>query len=345
MCCLGPLRRLVRLLAGRGRSSGADSRFLRLWSVSGEKLVPAQGGVHTRGAMASRAGTRKQPLRVASHLAPGVERLYAYLATFMADRIGRHAEFVVADSYERCAQDIDDVCFVCSIPYLLFTDAGRIDMEVVAAPVLTGARYAGKPVYFSDVIVAVDSPYQTFADLRGARWAYNEPFSHSGYMTVLHHLATLGEDRSYFSRMVETGFHQDAIRMVADGRVDAAAIDSQVLDIELRDHPELDARLRTIGSIGPSTIQPVVVSRARLTDAERAAITQALLDVADEPSARPFLDAALVERFVPINDAGYADIRAMFDRVEHAGLLDAAWYADWAALAGSARAVAARAPA
>jgi phosphonate transport system substrate-binding protein len=276
-----------------------------------------------------------RPLRVASHLAPGVEPLYAFLAEYMADRLGRRAEFVVAASYERCAQDIDDVCFVCSIPYLLSVDAGRFDMEVVAAPVLRGDRYAGQPIYFSDVIVAAASPHRSFADLRGASLAYNEPFSHSGYMTVLHHLATLGEDRSYFSRMVEAGFHQDAIRMVADGRVDAAAIDSQVLDIELRDHPELERVVRRIGAIGPSTIQPVVVSRSRLTDAERDAITAALIAVADDPTAGPVLDAALVERFVPVTADSYADIRQMYATVRDARLLDPSWDARWQAISNS----------
>jgi phosphonate transport system substrate-binding protein len=292
---------------------------------------------HTADAMPLRAGTRKLPLRVASHLAPGVEPLYALLAEYMAQRLGRRAEFVVAESYDRCAQDIDDVCFVCSIPYLLFAEAGRIDMEVVAAPVLRGDRYAGLPIYFSDVIVASASPHRYFADLRGASWAYNEPFSHSGYMTVLHHLATLGEERSYFARMVEAGFHQDAIRMVADGGVDAAAIDSQVLDIELRDHPELAQAVRRIGAIGPSTIQPVVVSRSRLTDAERDAIRDALVAVADDPVARRVLDAALVERFVPVTDGSYDDIRMMLATVRNARLLSPSWDARWHFIADGER--------
>jgi len=264
-----------------------------------------------------------------------VEPLYSFLADYMADRLDRQSQFVAAESYERCAQDIDDVCFVCSIPYLLFADAGRIDMEVVAAPVLRGDRYAGRPIYYSDIIVASASPYRKFADLRGASWAYNEPFSHSGYMTVLHHLATLGEDRSYFAKVVEAGLHQDAIRMVADGRVDGAAIDSQVLDIELRDHPELARAVRRIGAIGPSTIQPVVVSRTRLTDAERAGVADALLAVADEPAARGVLDAALVNRFVPMTAGSYDDIRAMLAATRSAGLLDASWDARWQLVASA----------
>ena len=111
---------------------------------------------------------QSQPLRVASHLAPGVEPLYAFLAAYLADGLGRRSEFTVAESYERCVRDVDDVCFVCSIPYLLLADAGRIDMEVIVAPVLHGDRYAGRPIYFSDVIVATGSPYRSFGDLRGS---------------------------------------------------------------------------------------------------------------------------------------------------------------------------------
>lgn len=286
--------------------------------------------------MPTRAGARTEPLRVASHLAPGVEPLYAFLAGYLADRLGRSSEFVVADSYERCALDIDDVCFVCSIPYLLFADAGRIDMEVVAAPVLRGDRYGGRPIYFSDVIVAAGSPYRSFGDLRGATWAFNEPFSHSGYVTVLNHLATLGEDLSYFDSLTEAGFHDLAVRMVADGRVDAAAIDSQVLDIELRDDPRLARALRRIGTTGPSTIQPVVASRTRLTDTDRHTITSALFGAADDPVAQPHLERALVERFVAVRDADYRDIRRMLARARDAGLLEPAWEARWQAVAGAA---------
>jgi phosphonate transport system substrate-binding protein len=122
--------------------------------------------------------------------------------------------------------------------------------------------------------------------------------------------------------------------------VDASAIDSQVLDIELRDHPELAARLRRIGAIGPSTIQPVVASRSRLTHAERRTITNALVAVADVPEARGFLDAALVERFVPVSGAAYDDIRAMSGRARRAGLLDAGWDARWRATIAGAHAAA-----
>src|SRR5918993_2484967 len=128
-----------------------------------------------------------------------------------------------------------------------------------AAPVLAGDRYAGRPIYYSDVIVRHDSPISCLEELRGRSWAYNEPASLSGHTVILYSLVAMGARPGFLGPVVEAGFHQRAIRLVHAGTVDAAAIDSQVLAIELRDHPEL-ARLRVVGSFGPSTIQPVVAA-------------------------------------------------------------------------------------
>jgi hypothetical protein len=69
-----------------------------------------------------------------------------------------------------------------------------------------------------------------------------------------------------------------------------------------------------------------------LTRAERATIRQVLIGLAEDPAARSVLDRALVERFVPVNDGSYADIRRMCDRVQRAELLDASWHARWQAI-------------
>jgi phosphonate transport system substrate-binding protein len=298
----------------------------RMAVVRAERPLQRAHGVERR--------RRRRTLRVATHLAPSVLPLYTFVADYVAARLFRRGRLIVATSYAECARDVDDLCFVCSVPYLLFAAQGRIDMEVVAAPVLIGDRYGGRPVYFSDVIVGASSAATCFEDLRGRVWAYNEPFSHSGYLVVLHHLVSIGEGAGFFGRWVEAGFHSEALRMVAGGRVDGAAIDSQVLAIELRDDPALAARLKVVGTIGPSTIQPLVVSASRLSQAERDEVKAALVDIGSDPAARGVLDAAMVERFVPIDGDGYADIRSMLGRVQQAGLLGAEWDERWAAAIG-----------
>ncbi|MGH2417992.1 MAG: PhnD/SsuA/transferrin family substrate-binding protein, partial [Candidatus Limnocylindria bacterium] len=224
------------------------------------------------------------------------------------------------------------LCFVCSIPYLLLSSAGRIRMEVIAAPVLHGRRYTGRPIYFSDVIVRADSPWRSLEELDGRRWAFNEPYSHSGFMVALHGLATLGATASFIGEAIEAGFHDDAIQLVRDGRADWAAIDSQVLDLALRRDPRLRRDIRVIETLGPSTIQPVVASARRLTASQRTAARETLLSMHTEPGDRMVLRAAGIERFVAAADADYDDIRGMLDAVSRAGLLPAWWWPRWEAL-------------
>jgi phosphonate transport system substrate-binding protein len=257
-------------------------------------------------------------LRFGTYLAPNVLPTYELVTREVGKRLGIPTELVVETSYESCVEDRNEVCFVCSLPYVTFEAQGRAPAEPVAAPVLSGDRYGGRPIYFSDVIVHRDSPCRSFLDLRGRSWAYNEVLSHSGYGITRYHLVRLGETRGFFSEVVEAGFHQEAIRMVARGEVDGSAIDSQVLEIELRDHPELRGSLRVIDALGPSTIQPVAVSK-RLDEGLRREVRDALVSLHEDPEVRAGLAESLVERFVPIGPKDYDDIRAMVAASEAAG--------------------------
>src|SRR5437868_11207800 len=123
-------------------------------------------------------------------------------------------------------------------------------------------RYANKPVYYSDVIVHRESQFRTFDDLRGATWAYNEPGSHSGYNLVRYHLALKGTAAGYFGRVVESGSHQDSLQLILERAIDATAIDSTVLEMEVARNPSIVDDFRTIAALGPSPAPPWVVHRS-----------------------------------------------------------------------------------
>jgi phosphonate transport system substrate-binding protein len=267
-------------------------------------------------------GVTPQTLRFASCLAPNVMPMYEAVAAFVGERLGMPTTIEECDDYDRwAAADRDDVHFVCSLPYVELARLGPPEVEVIAAPVLQGSRYENRPVYYSDVIVARDAPFGEFADLKGASWAYNEPRSHSGYGITRYTLVRMGETNGFFSEVIEAGFHQDSIRMVADGEVDASAIDSQVLEVELRDHPEIAERIRVIESLGPSTIQPVTVAK-RLPEDLRRKIQNALLEMGDHPEGRWALELGMVRRFVPADEGTYKDIRDMVEACEKAGFME-----------------------
>jgi phosphonate transport system substrate-binding protein len=98
--------------------------------------------------------------------------------------------------------------------------------------------------------------------------------------------------------VVEAGFHETASRMVAGGAIDGSAIDSQVLAIAVRADPDLGDAVRVVDALGPSTIQPVAVSR-RVPEALRDGIRDALVAMVEDPGGRERLGGALVERSSP----------------------------------------------
>jgi phosphonate transport system substrate-binding protein len=305
---------------GWGSTGAAGTREpVFTWTPSG----PAGDGRADLGRVGQREGAaRVDRLRFGTYLASNdtAVALYELVTEEVGRRLGLPTELIVETSYESCEKDQNEVCFVCSMPYVIFERRG-LDLAIpVAAPVLQGDRYGGRPIYFSDVIVHRDSLFESFLDLRGRSWAYNEPLSHSGYGITRYHLVTLRETNGFFGEVVEAGFHQEAIRMVARREVDGSAIDSQVLAVELRDHPEVAEQLRIVEAMGPSTIQPVAVSK-RVPDDLREAIRGILVTMAEDPAVRERLTLGLVERFVAVDAGSYDDIRMMVDICEAAGFL------------------------
>jgi phosphonate transport system substrate-binding protein len=129
-----------------------------------------------------------------------------------------------------------------------------------------------------------------------------------------------GNTNGYFGRIVEAAWHEKALRLIAGGAVDAAAIDYQVLPVALRTQPELAARMRIIDTLGPPTIQLVIAAR-RLPQRLQTDLRAFLLDLANDPVGRPHLDRALVQGFEPVNERSYNDIRTMLAATEVADFL------------------------
>lgn len=212
------------------------------------------------------------------------------------------------------------LCWICGLPYVWKVDAPDASIEVCAVPVMLNARYAGQPVYYSDVVVRRDSAFAAFDDLRGASWAYNEPRSHSGYNVVRHHLSELGVDGGFFGRVVESGAHQASLAMIADGTIDASAIDSTVLEEELRRRPALESKIRTVATLGPSPMPPWVMHKS-VPAALRIAVTGALLDMHGDETGRAILAQWGISHFTAVSDSHYDPIRTMARAAEGVSLV------------------------
>jgi phosphonate transport system substrate-binding protein len=245
--------------------------------------------------------------------APIAEPLCHEVAAYVGRHLGMATSCRTDISWQERQQQLDsgaiDVGWICGASYVR-RRASPARLELLAAPVSAHPRYSGQPVYYSDVVVQHDSPFQRFDDLRGARWAYNEPASHSGYHVVRYHLASCGADGTFFGSVTEAGSHQEALRLIRAGMADAAAIDSTVLELLVAQQPALATTLRAIATLGPSPIPPWVIG-THLSEALRVALRDLLLGMHTDAEGQQILERALLARFTTIADDDYDPIRHM----------------------------------
>lgn len=265
-----------------------------------------------------------QVLTVASCMAPIAGPVVEAIVAYLGRRLGIATHVVDDLSWEAREQRFDeghiDVSWLCGLPYVWKADSEEHDVELLAAPVMQGERYGGQPVYFSDVVVRHDSPFQKFDDLQGRGWAYNEPRSHSGYYLTRYRLAEMGRDQSFFGKVVAAGSHQRALEMILQGDIDAAAIDSTVLELVLQQQPQIGEQIRVIDSWGPSPMPPWLAGREMTPDL-RERVRNELLQMHQNDEGRAILGQGLMLRFAQVNDDDYDAIRRMAQKAETVSLV------------------------
>jgi phosphonate transport system substrate-binding protein len=241
------------------------------------------------------------------------------VARYIEKRLGIRTEYVTGIPWQERERMFDrgeiQILWLCGYPYVHKVDMGGSDVELLTVPVPRGERYRGRPVYFSDVIVRRERPFQSFLDLRGASWAYNEPRSHSGFNVVRSYLADIAGSNDFFGEIVESGAHTGSLEMVLSGRVDCAAIDSTVLEWLIGGRSALAEQIRVIKNLGPSPIPPWVISRKAAANL-RGDVRALLLCVHGDASGRRMLARAGLERFVEAHDRDYDAIRVMARKAE-----------------------------
>ena len=259
------------------------------------------------------------PLRVAvaSVVSPkGTVQSYNDLLEYLAGRFNRPVELVQRRTYAETNQLIAegqvDVAFVCTSAYLEGSQA--FGMELLAAP-----QVGGETVYYSLLLVPADSPAQSMADLKNGVFAFTDPMSLSGrvYPTML--VRQLGYDpQTFFSRIFFTYNHDEAIRAVASGLADGAAVDSLVYEFAVQRDPQLQKKVRVIHRSPPFGIPPVVVSPLVDENLKRE-LQKVLLDMALDRQGQQALAEIGVERFVQIEPAAYESARRLVEQYQQEG--------------------------
>lgn len=237
---------------------------------------------------------------------------YAQLVDYLAARLGMQGELVQGKTYAEINDLVREgnvtLAMVCTNPYV----EGKEDfgMEALAVPEVNG-----EAVYYSYLIVPQDSPASHLRDLRGKTFAFTDPLSNSGRLVIVYRLALMGEtSESFFSRYIFTYSHEHAIKAVADGLVDGAAVDSLIYDYFAAMHPERVAGTKIIARYGPFGSNPVVV-HPNLDPQLKKRLQEMLLSMHRDPEGREILAALRIDRFVLPDDAAYDPVREMRQRI------------------------------
>ena len=254
----------------------------------------------------------KTPYRFANFLSFNVNPTYAAIAEEVGRQLNIETSFEEGQTFSQFRDDELAVGFVCGLPYRKMGFAEAPPFNLLVSPVLHEERAKGKPVYFSDIVVHVDSPSKTFQDLKGASFGFNERTSYSGYRAMQWYLKELGLDWSFLGEQIESGAHLNSIAMVANGEVDCAAIDGHSLLMERLVKPELCNQLRVIDEIGPSPIPPVVCG-SYLPQSMQDDMREVFLHLHEKEEMQMALMAGGIERFVATEPEWYEPLAERVD--------------------------------
>lgn len=279
--------------------------------------------------VSAQASEKEKPIIVAMTAAFVSEKgtdIYAKISDYLEKKVGVETSFLTGLSYSTVNAMVEagatDIAFVCGYPYILAHDGKEVSsMELLAAPIMDSDLYEGKPVYYSYIVVHKDSDAESFEDLKGQRFVYNDKMSNSGYNMPRAKLVEMGEIDGYFSEILHSGSHEESMRWVAEGKADASAIDSLVLDYAKNTGESYIQNIKIIEKLGPAGIPPVVRSFG-VSDVHADKIQNALLHMHEDPEGKAILKEAFVKKFVAVEDSLFDDVRTWHQMAVDAGFME-----------------------
>ncbi len=261
------------------------------------------------GGYASTAWGGVKPLRVG--LTPAfVHDEYGMLEEwrrYLEAKLKRQVEFVMRDSYRETMDllrlDKLDFAWICDYPFVYLKD----EVRLLAVPL-----NQGRPFYRSYLIVrANDRARRDMRDLKGAVFAYADPYSNTGYLSPRYQVRQLGEDPArFFRKTFFTWSHRKAIEAVATGLAQGAAVDSYVWDTLSRLRPDITAKTRIITKSVEYGFPPFVAHHA-VAEEDYRAMQAALLGMRDELIGKRLLDFLNIDGFVVGDKHMYDDVAKM----------------------------------
>jgi ABC-type phosphate/phosphonate transport system substrate-binding protein len=209
--------------------------------------------------------------------------------------------------------------FMCGLPY----SRANPKPVLIAAPVPAAAEFAGRPEYWSELVVRSDSPFDDLPSTFGGRICLTAPNSQSGYAAALQCLMAFDAARDGKAGARSPLYREigapavtplGAVTAVVAGAADVAPIDAYAYRLLQKYRSDLTSQLRTVARTARTPIPPLVASIALEASIEgaqglRAAFTAAHRD----PALKVLLAGLELSHFVTPESRDYDALRIGFE--------------------------------
>lgn len=239
---------------------------------------------------------------------------YGELLKFLEKNLNVKVKLIQRKTYAEVNELIKtgqvDLAFVCTAAYV----KGKSDfgMELLVVP-----QVRGQKTYQSYIIAANDSGINSFADLKGKKFAFTDPLSTTGGIYPLKVLKILSQSpENYFKEYIYTYSHDNSIKAVYEGLVDGAAVDSLVFQFVIERNAKYASRLKVVGKSAEYSIPPVVV-RPGLDSKLKEQLQNLFLDMHKLEKGKRILNSLYIDQFVLQDDADYDSVRELMDVVRN----------------------------
>jgi phosphate/phosphite/phosphonate ABC transporter binding protein len=251
---------------------------------------------------------------------------FARFAEVLGKRARLDVQIFESSTYEELATAVIsgyvDVAWLPPIPLIALA-------KHEAVTPLASLHRGGRSTFQSVIIVRSDSRFRDPRDLAGARAAWVDRYSASGFVVPRVALSHLGIDaRTAFPQQRFWRSHDTVARVIVAGRADFGATYAGVDEageivrgawLDVKGASDAVRVLATLGEIPGD----VVAAHARMPVSKKQRLTEALVGISRDGKTRLLAnDAFGVEEFRPFEDSGYVELRTLTEAASDVGLLD-----------------------
>jgi phosphate/phosphite/phosphonate ABC transporter binding protein len=239
------------------------------------------------------------------------EKRYTGIARSIADGMEVNIQVRHLGSYDDMVREFAegriDGAFVGSFVYAVLHR--RFGIVPVARP-----ESGGVSSYRGILLVPAKSKARSAADLKGKSAAYVERTS-AGELFLT--AAARGEGSTperFFGRLVKVPSHADAVRLLAEGKVDCAFTKDLVFRRLVLADPSVGAALRVVAT-SPPFPENALVAAPTLSPRQRQKLSELLVGLPRTEAGRKALARLGAERFLPTFDNDYAAVYSLAGKV------------------------------